>query len=118
MNYQALAVTVADLVEQFGQAVSIVQHSAPAYDIETGSTVSTDITFETFGVITDYESEFINNTSILPLDKKLIVPAIGATELSSDASVIINTKRYSVVSLNEMNPAGVVLGYELQIRIA
>lgn len=118
MNYQALAITVDSLLTEFGQPITIVKHGTPTYNVTTGVNTFPEITFNTHGVMLDYESKFIDHTNILPSDRKLIVPTIGVSDLTADGDVVVGTRKYFIISLNEINPAGVVLGYELQIRAA
>lgn len=118
MNYQELAVTVDTLVTELGQAISIVKRGAPTYDVSTGTNTFPETTFNTHGVVLEYESKFIDNSNVLPSDRKLIVPSIGINDLTADADVLIGTRKYIIANLNEINPAGIVLGYELQIRAA
>ncbi|WP_434134368.1 hypothetical protein JQR88_10870 [Pseudomonas luteola] len=114
MNQVALT-----LVGRFGQTVTLQRTEAGEYDPETGTTgdgVAEEQPVQ--GILLDYEGiEFQNNTQIQQGDKKLKIAAKDLQwppELANKA--VIQGKAYSVINVNETNPAGIPLVYTLQVR--
>ena len=115
-DYGALATSAQLVIADFGQPVTISTDTLPVYDPVTGTATTTQLDETSVGVITSFESKDVNNTSILQSDKKLILSAIGITQIKSNSSVVIGTEQYSVISISKVAPAGVTVIYELQLR--
>ncbi|TWI52980.1 hypothetical protein IQ22_02815 [Pseudomonas duriflava] len=117
--YSDMATVALDLIGQYGQTVTLQRTAAGEYDPETG-TVSDGTAEEqpASGVLLDYTGqEFLTNTQIQQGDKKLKIAAKGLEWTPEIANkVAIQGKAYSVINLNEINPAGTPLVYELQVR--
>lgn len=115
-DYATLALTADNIIGTFGIPVTVVTKGIAAYDTDTGSVTSTNTTQTTNGVIVDYESKDVDGTLILRGDKRLLLSPIGITTIKPDAKVTLSGISYNVISVNETNPAGVPLVYDLQIR--
>lgn len=117
--YDEMADVALELITEFGQTVTLQRTEAGEYDPETGTTgdgVAQEQPAQ--GVLLDYQGiEFQNNTQIQQGDKKLKIAAKDLQwppELANKA--IIQGKAYSVINVNETNPAGTPLVYTLQVR--
>lgn len=115
-DYASLATTADTIIGNFGIPVTVVSKGTASYDIDTGSVTSTNVTQTANGVITNYDSKDIDGSVILRGDKRLLLSPIGITSIKPDARVTLAGVSYIVVSVNETNPAGVPLVYDLQIR--
>jgi hypothetical protein len=115
-DYASLATTADTIIANFGVPVTVVSKGTASYNVNTGAVVATDTTQTANGVITEYNAKDIDNTMILRGDKCLLLSPIGITSIKPDAKVIVAGVSYNVISVNETNPAGVALVYDLQIR--
>lgn len=115
-DYAGLSTTANNIIAEFGGTVTVTSKGTQTYDIDTGAVVSSDTVETTKGVITNYDKKDIDGTMILQGDKLLLLSAIGITTVKPNAKVTIGTVDYNVIAVNETNPAGIPLLYELQIR--
>ncbi len=115
-DYASIATVADNIIINFGVPVTVVSKGTASYNVNTGAVVATDTTQTANGVVTNYDSKDIDNTLILRGDKRLLLSPIGITTIKPDAKVTIAGISYNVISVNETNPAGVALVYDLQIR--
>lgn len=118
--YDRTAATALRLITQFGQPVIIRAATVGDYDPETGTAPPDSIKEQTAqGILLDFTGqEFQNNSLIMQGDKKLKIAAQGlewVPELLN--KVIVQGRTWSIVPpLKEINPAGMPILYELQLR--
>ena len=121
--YADMATTSAELLTEFGQAVTLTESTPGAYNTATGEPAAPDVTTQSaVGVVRDYSSRSIDGTLIQAGDRLLIVgpkatagadltePTVESTVTLADGSV------WTVKRVEAMNPAGVALAYRLQLR--
>jgi hypothetical protein len=118
--YDEMAATALDLINEFGQPVTIIDVTPGEYDPGVGGT-GPDTTVERAaqGILLDFTGyEFQSNTLIQQGDKKLKIAAKGLNVPPSLLSkVICQGRTWSIIPpLKEINPAGTPLVYELQVR--
>ena len=109
--YSEMAAVAVELLTEFGQAVTLTRRTGKSIDPVTGAiTPGTSSDQSTIGVIKPYAKNLIDGTLIQVGDKEAILsPAI--TPLTSDT---INGMQ--IVNITEVNPAGTVLVYKVQVR--
>jgi hypothetical protein len=109
--YSELAEVAVELLTEFGQAITLTRTTGKSIDPVTGAiTPGTSDNQPTIGVIKPYAKNLIDGTLIQVGDKEVILsPAIAP--LTSDT---INGMQ--VVNITEINPAGTVLVYKVQVR--
>ncbi len=118
--YDEMAVMALEMITEFGQPVTISKTEPSEYDPETGG-ISPGATVEQIaqGMMFDFTGqEFQNNSLIKQGDKKLKIAA-QRLEWVPDLlnKVIIQGRTWSIVPpLKEVNPAGMPILYELQVR--
>lgn len=115
-DYASLATTADNIIGTFGIPVTVLSKGIATYNVDTGTVVTTDTTQTANGVITNYDTKDIDGSQVLRGDKRLLLSPIGITSIKPDAKVTIAGISYNVITVNETNPAGVALVYDLQIR--
>ena len=117
--YGDVAMVALDMIAQFGQRITLRNITPGAYDPSTGTQAPDIITEQpAVAMLVEYKGfEFQTGTLIQQGDKKLKVPALGL-EWPPDmkTKAIIADKAWSVVNVKAINPAGVPILYELQVR--
>ena len=114
MNYVASAATAARMMMKFGQAITLRQAVQGAYDPATGSVTQTVTDVSRNGAVFDYGAKLVDGTLIQQGDKQLymepgVIPSV-------QHRVVIGGVEYGIVTIKEINPAGVPILYELQLR--
>lgn len=124
-DYTKSAATAERLLQKFGQAVTLVRPSTspPTYDPATGiSTPVAPASYAGRGAVFDYKQTDVNATLVQAGDQRLYLSPFQADgsampePVTSDDVVLANGKTYSVVRGGEVNPAGTVVLYDLQLR--
>jgi hypothetical protein len=116
MNWSELALTVDDIVSEFGQRITVTRNMYGEYDVDTGLVTNTQSTYVLNGVLFDYGEKDINGTTILKGDKKLLVQPTGISTIENSDIITVNGKDYTVVNVTETNPAGINLLFEVALR--
>jgi hypothetical protein len=118
--YDEMAVMALDMITEYGQPVIIRDIKVGEYDPETGTVPPDSITDQTAqGIMLDFTGqEFQNNSLIKVGDKKLKIAAQGLEWAPGLLNkVIFQGRTWSIVPpLKEINPAGMPILYELQVR--
>ena len=116
--YDEAEAVAEELLEEFGQAVTIAHVTSGEYDIETGTVTKSSATENGFGVVGNYTNSSIDGTLILRGDKRLLLSADGVTEPKPQDLVGINGVTHTVINCEPLSPAGTVLIYKCQLRVA
>ncbi|MBA5978758.1 hypothetical protein HT737_00175 [Pseudomonas sp. MD195_PC81_125] len=118
--YDEMAVMALDMITEFGQPVTISKTEPGEYDPETGGeSLGATIEQTAQGILLDFTGqEFQSNSLIKQGDKKLKIAAQGLDWVPDLLNkVIIQGRTWSIVPpLKEVNPAGIPILYELQVR--
>lgn len=117
--YDEMADVALQLITEFGQTVTLKRTQAGEYDPETGTRGNGLVEEQPAqGILLDYTGiEFQASTQIQQGDKKLKVAAKGLGWPPGLANkAVIQGMTYSVINVNETNPAGTPLVYTLQVR--
>ena len=109
--YTEMAGVAVELLTEFGQAATLTRTTGKVIDPVTGAiTPGTSNDQATIGVIKPYAKNLIDGTLIQVGDKEVVLsPTIPP--LTSDT---INGMQ--IVNITEVNPAGTVLVYKVQVR--
>ena len=117
--YDAAAVMALNMITDFGQTITLRNITPGTYDPATGTQPPELIQEQpASGILLDYKGfDLQPGTLIQQGDKKLKVPAKGLEwSPTLQTKAIIQDETWSVVNVKEINPAGVAILYELQVR--
>ncbi len=113
-NYAEMQAVADELITEFGRqgTVTRVVQSGPTYD-----PVLTPTDYPCQLVVMEYEDRAVDGTLILRTDK-LIYIATQGLEITLDRADTINAggQTFSIENVKQINPAGLVVYYEVQGR--
>lgn len=110
-----LAEDVAHLLEDHGYDVSVEREGPLQYNPETGTTDPSTITGTIRGVFINYEQEYINNTTILADDRKILVQAKDI-ELVPKIGDVLDDDVQIVGPVRKIQSGDTVVAYTAQTR--
>lgn len=115
-DYTAMATTAAALLKNFGQAMAIRRTTGDTYDPVAGSS-SGGTTADTanFGVFVSLKTAFATDFDIAVGDKIAVVDSTIAPLVSD--KLVVGSSAYSIIAIQEINPAGTPLAYRIQVRL-
>jgi hypothetical protein len=113
-DYAASQKTANKLIDRFGQAVSVRRFAATG---DAWNPTRTYVDHATTGAVVEYANAEIDGTRVLETDRKCfskvgsltITPAVGDR-------LVVGSDDLAIVSVKPLNPAGVAVMYELQVR--
>lgn len=115
--YAQLSTTAARLLTSKGQTLSFSRDNVTSFNPVTGEeTTGAPVTYSGKGAVFGYGSSEINGTDIQRDDRRIILEAVTTAPEVGD-SVTINTIVHRVVDVEQVNPAGTVVIYKLQVRV-
>jgi hypothetical protein len=76
---------------------------------------NTDTTLN--AVVTNYNKGEVDGTLVLETDLKVIADSAKVIKKEDADLILIASTTYRIVNVREINPAGVVLAYEIQARL-
>lgn len=115
--YSDLAVDAAGLIEEFGQPMLLSRTVPGAYNPTTGSSaVSVASVVTATGLAFDYEFKNVDNKLIRQGDKQVYLSVSGLDMAPTiDDNLAFGGASYTVKSVKELSPAGIVVMYELNV---
>jgi hypothetical protein len=115
-NYQAMQGRAAKLIAKFGQSISLAQDTLPSYDSVTGSVTKTSKTYSGIGVILPYgDGVNVDTGGLVQRGDALIYTSISQEPKPKDKITIKNVV-WSIIHVKSIEPAGVNVIYEIQVR--
>lgn len=121
--YADMAATSADLIAQFGQAVTVTRSVPGSYDPATGGVGSPTVTTQDCLAVEDaYRAREIDGTLIRAGDKRLMLsPAVvtGAAVTApetTDTVTFADGSVWAIKAVEPLSPGGTALLYTLQLR--
>lgn len=113
--YSKMADTTVALLTKFGAPVTLKRVTGGSIDPITGVvTAGTDASVITTGVLKPYSARMIDGVRILATDKELTVT--NEQIPTTTDKVVMGPEEWSIVGITEMNPAGTVIAYKIQVR--
>lgn len=111
-NYSKSAQTARKLIAKFGQNMTLTKE---VYNLDTGALISSIQTTDK-GVILPYtNSAYSAQGGLIQVgDNKVLINI--AVEPKPVDKLVIGTKTYSIVNVAALEPAGINVLYELQVR--
>ena len=119
MSYEQTAARASATLARKGQDVILRQIAEGTYDTDLGSVSAPAPTESTLkGVLFDFGSGLttVRGTLIEAGDKELYLEAKAGIVPSQRDQVIVGADTYKVLSVGEINPAGVAILYTLHLR--
>jgi hypothetical protein len=120
MNYEQTAARASATLAKKGRDVILRQMAAAGtYDTDQGSVSAAAPTDSTLkGVLFDFASgqTTVRGTLIEAGDKELYLEAKAGVVPSQRDQILVGADTYKVVSMGEINPAGVPVLYQLHLR--
>ena len=116
-NYAAGRATADRLIARFGQAGAIRRKEDKPDNPEPWKPEQTEVDYPCKLVVLEYSAYELQGTLIEANDRKVYVAAGGlAVEPAVADKVIIGGSEFTIIRVSPLNPAGVVVYYELQVR--
>jgi hypothetical protein len=120
-DYTKSAASSLRMLTRFGQDITRTSYTAGTYDPATGSATPTTATTTRKGVLLPLSDnragqQYIRGTLIATGDKQLLLDASGPVAITDHYTV--NGAEYTVVSIDDLNPAGTAVLNDLHVRLA
>lgn len=120
-DYTEDAETAAELLEEFGQEVTLISQTVGAYSPATGSAAVTTSEQTVNAVSLDYSSRDIDGSLIKVGDKRLLVApkttyGDDLVAPSVDDTVTVGSTIWTLKNIKTLSPAGTVVLYDCAIR--
>lgn len=115
-NYVKSRATALKMLTKFGQDVTRTIRTKGTYDPATGETSQSETTETRKGALLTFGrgEQYFNGSLIEISDKRLLVDGEG--EVNAEDTFTVNGTEYHVVSIDELNPAGTRVFFDLQVR--
>ncbi len=116
MNYNNLKNTARSLLAKFGQSMTLTKYLVGTYDATTGENSSTTSETTDIGVIMPYGDGLkASENSLIKADDQQIFIQMATVPSVADKISVAGVV-YDVVSVKAIEPAGINVLYELQVR--
>lgn len=115
-DYSRLIATANRLLAKFGQDMTLLALNAPGYDPSTGGTSGTPASETKTGVIFPYKNGItaMQESLILAGDQQVFILLDNAPKPTDKLQV--GSREYSIINVKAIEPGGVTVLYELQVR--
>ena len=108
--YDDVADTVTRLLTTYGQTITLSRYSATFNSVTGKDSSPTTTSLSTVGVWQSISSSLVDGSRIKAGDKFVIIDDSQAPAMGDKID------GWSIVDISEINPAGTVLAYRLQVR--
>lgn len=126
-DYTEVAALADELLQEFGQAVTITTRAAGAYDPATGAASVTETTQAGTGALFDIIAlrggeQNADGSAVLTTDKQLLLSpyttggAAITPPVADSTRVLVDGDTYTVKVVREVSPAGTPVMYDCNVR--
>ena len=119
MNYNALKNTARNLLANFGQSMTLTKYLVGTYDPTTGQKSSTTSTTTDIGVILPYQSgsggDQSSVGSLIKEGDQQVFIQLPVVPSPAD-TLTVGSITYDIANIKAIEPAGINVLYELQVR--
>ena len=115
-DYSELAVLADELLEEFGQPVTITTSVTGVYNPATGTAPSSVTSHEGWAALFDYGARDVNGTLIQQGDKQLLLSPNLIAPPKLDDVVTVSQVKYTIKNIKVVSPSGVPVLYECNVR--
>lgn len=113
--YSDMAAVANELLNEFGSAVVLLRNTPGTFDRVTGvDTGATTAELTTTGLQKSYRADLIDGTRIRHGDKLYVLDDTQVPVLTD--KVKVGPEYWSIVNIDEKNPAGTAIVYFVQVR--
>lgn len=118
--YSELADTAREMLEEFGQPISITRYEQAVENMDTGVvTIPSTVTTSEVGVLLDFDyrsfgSGLEGRFSIGRVDKRLIMS--GGVAVQPNDAITVDGSTYQIINIKVVRPAGFTVVYDLWIQ--
>jgi hypothetical protein len=118
LDYKELGDTAYELLEELGQDVILNYKNTGTYNPSTNTQVSIPPSSLTIkGAVLNYKAYQIDGQIIKKNDLRLILESKHiAIEPSLRDTISISSESFSIMNIVKLNPAGVIVYYDIQLR--
>lgn len=115
-DYSSLASTARGLLAEFGQDVTFTRKTEATYNNQTGAVESVSVTFADRGVIFPFAKGVtsVNGSLVQAGDQEIYWQ--GSTAPQPGDNVLVAGVDYKVVAVQAIEPGGVNVLYQIQVR--
>lgn len=115
--YGGLANTATNLLTKYGQTVTFSRETGGAFDPTLGEeSGATTTTWTGNGAAFNFNRSEIDGVMVQASDLRLLLEAVSTAPAIGD-QVTVDSVAYHVISVTPASPGGVVVKYDLQIRL-
>lgn len=115
-NYANLQAASRRLLAKFGQSMTLTQQTAGAYSPDTGNVTSTTVTTIDNGVILPYAEGIQNDSgSLIQQGDAQVLIQCNVVPKPND-TLTIQSQVWTIINVKALEPSGINLLYELQVR--
>jgi len=112
--YQSAQETATRLLAEYGQSASLISITDGEYDVETGTKPQIETAIPVNVVKQNYQNREVDGSLIKRGDVRLLMEA-GQEPKTGDVVAFYN-KRWTVIHVDPVDPAGTVILYRVQVR--
>jgi hypothetical protein len=117
--YSELADTANELIDEFGQAAVVTNYEGTVEDFSTGVVTPVTTTFNTVGVLLDYDYRNFGEASapytpVSNSDKRIILKADNVVNVGD--TIYIDNTLYRAHVIKAVNPAGTRVLYDMWVK--
>ena len=115
--YNGLAATATSLLDTYGQTVTLSRLTGATFNPTLGEdSGGSTTTWTGNGAAFNYKNSEIDGVMIQEKDMRLTLEAVSTTPEIGD-QVTVDSLNYHVVSVTETSPGGVVVKFDIQLRL-
>lgn len=117
IDYAEIAAGALESIAEAGQGVTLHRKGAPSGPFVPGQPVTPSVQdYEGTGALFGYAQKYIDGTNILHGDQRLLLAPQIEVEPKTGDTVTVGAKKFSVVQVEVVAPAGIPVLYKLQLR--
>ena len=115
-NYVKSRATALKMLTKFGQDVTRTIRTKGTYDPALGKNTVTETTETRKGALLTFGrgEQYFNGSLIEIKDKRLLLDGEG--DLNQEDTITVSGTEYRIISIDELNPAGTRVFFDLQVR--
>lgn len=114
--YTEVAQAVREVLVEFG-APALLKQRTSVYNPATGVSAVTSVDVAVTAAVFDFERKFNDPTTILQGDKQVFLSVVAGMQPKPSDRFVWQGQEHSVINVKNLSPAGIMVLYELQVRL-